>query len=241
MQSKIILTALAVAAAASFAQADTVNLQFTGTGSGRTIKATLGTSTFNCFAGQLKHTFSSGTGVAAGLTGSKVTFCSDLSEYVSSSGSTYTVTPIANLPVSSGWPAMGAVRAQAVYDLYAAANAQQTATGANSDYAAAFQIALWEVVYDYTGSAGSLNLGSGNLKIKDSDGSTLTSAIANHVTQLFSMLGANTVQDGLMGLAKDGKQDQIYQFQVVPLPAALPLGLAGLGLVAWNRRRANRA
>lgn len=237
MRNPTVLSALVLAAVSSGAHADTVTLKYINAGAGRNIKATLGASTFNCFAGQLNHAFSNGTGVAAGLTGTKVTFCSDLSEYATTAGATYQVTPIPNLPVSGGWPAMGAVRSQAVYDLYAAAAGQQTVSGADNNFAAAFQIALWEIIYDYDGSSSSLTLTGGNLKIKDTDGTSLTSSIATHVTQLFSMLGSNVTQVGLMGLTNDGKQDQILQFQVIPLPAALPMGLAGLGLAAWVRNR----
>src|SRR4051794_29013697 len=102
MQSKILFSAIAIAAAATATNADTVRLQFTGTGSGQSVRPSLNGNAFNCFAGQLNHTFSLGTGVAAGLTGSKVTFCTDLTQNVSSGGSIYTVAPISTLPQSAG-------------------------------------------------------------------------------------------------------------------------------------------
>ncbi len=227
--------ALAVAAAAACVQADTVDLQFVGTGAYRTVKATIGANSFNVKAGQLRHSFSNGTGVAASLSGILTTFCTDLTESVTSSGATYTVAPIANLPQTSGWPAMGATRAQGVYNLYAAASGAQYA--ANNDYAAAFQIALWEVVYDYNGSLASLSLTGGNFKAKDTDGSALTSAIATNVSALFSaMVGSPVSQTGLMGLTSDGAQDQIVQVTVVPLPQTACLGLLGLGAAVYGRR-----
>lgn len=230
------ISAVVVAVAAAAVQADTVNLQFVGVGASRSIKAYIGASTFNVSAGQLRHTFSGGTGVAAGLTGTKTTFCTDLTEYVTGSGATYTVAPIANLPQTSGWPAMGAARAQAVYNLYAAAGGAQY--GVSNDYAAAFQIALWEVVYDFSGTLASLNLTSGNFRAGDTDGSSLSAAIAAQVTTLFNaIVGPNASQTGLMGLTRAGAQDQIVQTDVVPIPAGAFIGMAGLGLAAFVRSR----
>jgi hypothetical protein len=242
-RSMLIRTVAAAVAATltSAASADTVNLQFAGTGSGQNVRITIGASTFNCFAGQLRHNFSAGNGVAAGLTGTKVTFCTDLTEYVSSGGATYTVAPIASLPQTSGWPAMGATRAQAVYDLYAAAAGTQSASGASADLASAFQIVLWEIVYDYSGSASSLNLTAGNLRATRTDGSALGSGVMTQVNALFAAIGSGAAQLGLMGLSNNGAQDQIVEVPtVIPLPPAAWAGLSGLGLAFAIRRRAAR-
>jgi hypothetical protein len=232
--------AVAVLAFAGLAQADTVNLQFVGTGSTRAVKVTIGASTFNTSAGQLKHAFSLGNGVTTPLNGqTKVTFCTDLTEYVSPGGATYTVAPIASLPQTVGWAAMGATRAQAVYNLFAAAGGAQNAAGANADYAAAFQIALWELVYDYNGTAGSLSLTGGNFNVKQTDGTALSGAILTDVNAFFTAVttGPNAAQTGLLGLTNNGAQDQIVQLDVVPLPAGAAIGLAGLGMAAMVRRR----
>src|SRR5205085_1292098 len=136
---------------------------FEGMGASKGVRVTIGSSTFNTSAGQMMHTFSNGNGVTTPLNGqTRATFCTDLTESASSAGSTYTVTSIANLPQTAGWPAMGATRAQGVYNLFAAASGNQFLGSATDTYAAAFQIALWEVVYDYSGSAGSLSLTGGN-------------------------------------------------------------------------------
>lgn len=232
------LTAAALFAACSAAHADTVTMQFVGVGSARVVRATIGSTSVNCYAGQLLHTFSNGNGAASVLNNStRVTFCTDLTQEVTSGGATYTVAPIANLPQSSGWPNMGATRAQGVYDLYAAAAGQQNASNADADFAAAFQIALWEIAYDYNGSVSSLNLGAGNVRICNTNGNALSGTLLADVNLLFSQIGAHVAQQGLIGLASDCAQDQIVQIQAVPLPAALPTGLAGLGLAAVIRRR----
>jgi hypothetical protein len=216
-------------------------MQFVGVGAARVVRTTIGSETIDCYAGQLLHSFSNGTGVAAGLTGTKATYCTDLTQTVTSSGDLYTVAPISSLPQSAGWSPMGAARAQAVYDLYAAAGGQQSAANANADFAAAFQIALWEIAYDYTGAASSLDLTTGNVRVKNTNNTALSGAILADVTMLFSHIGANVAQQGLLGFANGRSQDQILEVQVAPLPAALPAGLACLGLVAVARRRMTRA
>ncbi len=234
---RLITAIAAIAIAAGAATADTVRLKFDSVGQGRNVNMTIGSSSFNCFAGQLNHTFSNGNGVAAGLTGNKITFCSDLTQTVSSLvGSTYTVTGIENLPVTSGYAAMGATKKQAIYDMYAAAGGTQL--GADADMAAAFQVAIWEVIYDYNGSSGSLNLASGQLKAKNTNGTALSSAIASKAAQLFSAIGANVAQAGLMGFSNGSFQDQILQtVQLVPVPTAAFAGLTGLGGLMLVRRR----
>lgn len=234
---RLFTTIAAIAISAGAASADTVRMQFNSVGSGRNVQMTIGSSSFNCFAGQLVHTFSNGNGAAAGLTGNMITFCSDLTQSVSTgSAATYTVTGIQNLPVTSGYAAMGNSKKQAIYDMYAAAGGQQM--GADADMAAAFQLAIWEVIYDYTGSAGSLNLSSGQVKAKNTNGATLSAGVANKAALLFSAIGANVAQTGLMGLSNATCQDQILQtLQLVPVPTAALAGLTGLGGWMVMRRR----
>lgn len=233
---RIFALSCALAFATGAATADTVRLDFEGTGSGRNVRVTIGGDTFGTFAGQLIHSFSNGNGVAAGLSGNRITFCSDLSQYVASGGATYNVTSIQNLPGSGP---MGASKMQAIYDMYAAAAGSQM--GANDDMAAAFQLAVWEVIYDYDPSnTSSLNLSSGNLKARNSLGLSLSSTILNHAAGLFSAIGSNAAQTGLLGFTNSSFQDQILQVQLVPIPMAVIAGLAGLGMVGYVRRRRTR-
>jgi hypothetical protein len=229
--------ALAAASIATVASADTVRLQYTGHGAGQSIRVNIGATQMNSvFAGQLNHTFSLGTGVMAGVSGSRITFCTDLTEYVSTGGSTYTVAPISTLPQTNGWPAMGAVREQAVYDLYSAANSLQY--GSSNDWATAFQVALWEVVYDYSGSSSSLDLLHGNFEARTTGGASLGSSLQTKVAALFAGLGLGHANPGLYGLTNNGCQDQLVQ--VVPLPVASLWGAAGLGMVGivkWRKGR----
>lgn len=217
------------------AQANTVNLAYVGKGAGRDVRVQVGSDTFNVFAGQLRHNASSGTGSLSWLAGQVTTFCADLTQQVTSSGATYSATAIQNLPVSSGWPSMGPQRAQAVFELYTAAADRQF--GTNADWAAAFQIALWEIVYDYNPSSpSSFNLGAGNVRVTNTSGGALGTGIMSKVTELVGLLGSGLTSVGLVGLSNPHKQDQIVQ--VIPLPPAGWAGLAMLGgIAAWRRIR----
>lgn len=226
--------AIAIGISAGAAAADTVRMEFDHTGAGRNVRMTVGGTSFNCFAGQLVHNFSNGSGAAAGLSGNHTTFCADLMQSVTSSGATYAVAGIQSLSSAQG---MGAAKSQAIYDMYAFANGSQM--GADADMAAAFQLAIWEVIYDYNaGDSSSLNLASGTLKAKNTNGSSLSGSILAKAAALFSAIGSNSAQDGLMGFSNGSYQDQIVQ--IVPVPAAALIGLAGLGLAGYARRRATR-
>ncbi len=224
--------------AVSATLADTVNLSYTGTGAGRNVKVILNGTGSNVFAGQLRHSFAGGTGAASGLSGILTTFCADLTEFTSTRWGAYEVKPIGSMPVSSGAGAMGAERAQAIYDLYGAAGGAQL--GANADVAAAFQIALWEVVYDFNAAVGrsSLDVAGGSLRAQTTSGGTLNNSILTWLNSFFDSIVVNNVsQVGLVGLAAQGRQDQVV---MIPFPAAAWIGfagLAGVGILHSARRR----
>ena len=102
--------ALAIfAVSAVSASADIVDMRFLGTGSGRNVRVTTPDRTFNVFAGQLRHSFSNGTGAASALNGELLTYCTDLTQYVSSTTRSFTVRTVGEAPAGN---AMGADKAR---------------------------------------------------------------------------------------------------------------------------------
>lgn len=215
------------------ALADTVDVKFLGTGAGTSVKINLNGNQTNVFAGQLIHQFSNGTGAGAQLSGTYVTFCTDLTEYVTSTTKTYNVVGIEDMPNSAP---MGAAKAQAIADLYAYAAGSQIALAATDNIAAAFQIAVWEIVTDFNALAvnNGLSLSAGSLKVTKTNGSSLGSTLTSTIAAMFSALGTNASGSGILGVSRAGSQDQLV---VVPLPAPGILALAGLGGVVALRRR----
>ncbi len=227
----------AVVAAAGFASgvmaADTVSMKFTGKGSGSDVKATYFSTTMNVFAGQLKHMITSGTGWSSRLNGEHRTFCTDFSEYVTTSYQTYRVVDPRWTPNSAP---MGVDKANAIRDIYTTAGITISQTGLNNDLATAFQLAVWDIVADYSASTGvaGLGLSGGHFKATKTNGSSLSSGITGHYNTLINSIGHTARTAPVLGLTNNGSQDQLIY---VPTPGSLSLaGLAGL-LAARRQRR----
>jgi hypothetical protein len=214
---------------ASVASANLVSVAATGTGAGRNVNVTYGTTTVNVFAGQIRLTLSGSTGF--NLNGTWTSFCTELNQFIHINGPVrvYEVQQLSDLPIPGA--GMGAVKANAVARMYAATNGAQF--GTNNDLAAAFQIAVWEVVNDFDGTIDSLNVANGNFK-----GNSLTAAISGNLAALFaaaSNLGGST--SSLIGIGNSSYQDQILDLtNGIPAPGALAL-LGVAGLVGSRRRK----
>lgn len=230
----IVIGALALASAA---RADTVRLRFVGTGLGRNVQTTYGAVTQNVFAGQLRHEFSNGTGtVGSTLTGTLLTYCSDLTQYVTTSFKPYQVVELSQVPN----PAMGSAKAEAIRNMYAFAHDAQFATtdnNSNKDLAAAFQIAVWEIAFDYSGGRGSLDVETGDFRARRTNGGALSAGIMAHLNNLLNATGTRGEYKRLYGLKNDSSQDQIVQTRLVPLPTAAGMGMTALIAMGARRRR----
>lgn len=231
-----LLAAAAMTACAATAHADTIDVRFLGTGAGRNVRVSLGSNSFNCFAGQLQHELSNGTGFGEWLNGTRYTFCTDLTQTVTTTRRTYDLVSVGDIPDSSP---MGVAKSNAIHDLYVQASGAQLTSGASNDLTAAFQLAIWEIVSDYVPSSGlsSLNLTSGSFRATKTDGSALSSGVMTQYNNLLGAIGHfGDAGPSIIGLRSDCAQDQVT---LVPAPGAVALG--GLGLLCMGARRRRNA
>ncbi|MCW5766370.1 MAG: hypothetical protein KIT68_10395 [Phycisphaeraceae bacterium] len=216
------IAAMIVAAAgASAAQADTVIATFNGVGPGEGVNYSLnfGGSFTGTSAGRFNWTRTGGT--AAEPTGNYVAFCIELQQNVSNGGNyTYDVTAVALAPVpASPFAPMGAARADALARLW---NAYYTNSGIDNTNAAAFQLCVWEIVFNDTMS---FDLGTGQFQ---ATGNATTIALAN--AWLVTAMDSNAPMASIYALTSETNQDML-----VPTPGAA--ALAGLGTLAAMRRK----
>lgn len=231
-----VVAGLFAAFVASNASADFANVKYVGTGKGSNVKMTIGDTTKEVFAGQLKHQISGASGDYAVLNGTKVTFCTDLLQYVSSSTTQYEFVPVSSVPMSAP---MGLNKAAAIQAMYNGASGAQLASNVSDDFATAFQLAVWEVVSDYNSNVGvaSVSLTNGLFKAKKTNGNALSNGVMNAFNTIIGYIGQSyNTNIKIVGIASNSAQDQIVEGQTyVPAPGAA--ALASLGLILAGKRR----
>jgi hypothetical protein len=229
MKSNLRLVSVLVAAAAvSAAEASMVDVFCPGVGAGRNVTVTQGSTNYTVFAGQIRLVLSNSTGQPFNT--NWFSFCTELAQNIHVNGPvrTYEVTAVSDLPTPGA--GMGSARADALARMYFSANGAQF--GTNADFAAAFQIAVWEIVNDFDGSLASLDLTTGNFR------GTINAAISANFASLFAAAAnAGGNMNALLGLGNASFQDQILDVtNGIPSPGAMAL-LALAGFTGLRRRR----
>lgn len=225
---------LALLAMTAAAYADSVEMRFVGSGQGRAVKVQINGVQQNLHAGQLNHEILSRSGPTAPAVGALVTYCVDIYEFVSTQSQTYQVAELTDAPVAPGNTGMAQHQADAIGRLYTYANGQQY--GTNNNFAAAFQIAIWEIVADMDTESSTLSVASGDFRAFN-----LNSGTTSYLNTLLAVATDTTIAPlaNLRALTNDGAQDQLFDSVVIPLPGAAGLaavGLAGVGFMARRRR-----
>lgn len=233
------LATLALASAAL--AAPTAQMAFTGTAKGSNVKILFGSQSFNAFSGQLQHTISNATGLYSSINGARRTFCIDLSQHVSSNTNTYDIVDITTetAGLSSTYASVRGSALSSIYNTYGA-QAIGTTSSTTNDFAAAFQLAVWELAYDYTGVGSSINLAAGTARFQTTGGAALSGGILSAFNTIMGSVGSAQVLPGLVALRSGSYQDQLVYVPGTLIPSAGSATMAALGglLIARRRRRA---
>ncbi|MBC7835582.1 MAG: hypothetical protein H7Y88_10860 [Phycisphaerales bacterium] len=240
--ARIAITAgLALMGSAAITNADTVEVRYTGVGLNRIINVSGTVFSGGVYAGELNHDFRNGNGLASSLTGIIKTFCTELRQHVTASWRVFDLQDVEDAPVPG--PAMGSVKAQAIANIVAGAAGNEHLS---QNYAAAFQMMVWEIVHDYDGTQASINIGAGSVRF--SSGNAYFGGVGG-VADLFNNTLKTMIDDpnaafgGLRAVTNAYYQDQLVTVSlpvVVPVPAPVMMGAAGLVGVAYLRRRMGR-
>jgi hypothetical protein len=148
-------------------------------------------------------------------------FCIDLQDNTSGSTLTYDVTDLEDAPDPAFGP-MGSTKATGLAELLYENWWGKTITDGTE--AASIQVAVWEVITDYDGTAASLSLTAGNFK----------STYSGANSYLASIDGGYAPTSLFVGLSRDAAQDYVVR---VPVPGALLLGLLGLSAAGIKLRK----
>lgn len=232
MKGSIFATA-AVLATAALVAADSVTMKFVGSGAGRSATIRVNGDQYNVHAGQLNHEITARTGSTAPALGALATYCVDVSEWISYQNRDYDVSELTDAPVGNGNSGMDQHKADAIGRLYTHANGQQF--GTSNNFAAAFQLAVWEVVTDLETESSTLSVLSGDFKAWN-----LNSGTMSHLATLLAVATDDgiSINRRIRALTNDGSQDQMFEV-AVPLPttgALAAVGLAGAGFFGRRRR-----
>lgn len=161
-------------------------------------------------------------------------FCIEIRQHLADP-TTFTTKSLEESPVPSDYPesesgnGMGADRANDIRELW---HVYFNQIGDNADYAAAFQLAVWELVYEDRSEPGDTwSVDDGRFYMY---GSKAPNARALANTWLDDIQDNDYDKANLIALTSLNNQDMVT---MVPLPAAAGMGMLGFAFVVWRRRR----
>jgi len=186
------------------------------------------------------------------------TFCIQLNQYLTDPQVFTVVDDLKDAPIGgNGTAIMGQNKALALANLWAAYGSVATNNTDDVSYvgnaaqeAAAFQVAVWEIVWEDWTLSGDTPVGL-NVQTKNGGSATSTiglsftgdSTVLALATSFLSSVSLSSSADyaDLKGLVTENAQDQAFYVGTggnpVPLPAAAPAVLACLGLAGLTARR----
>jgi hypothetical protein len=228
---RLALATLAVAALAPSAKAETLNL-LRDPSSGVNVSLTFdGAATTT--GGGIFNWSQSGP-INTNFNSAVPTYCIELTQGLSSSATAFTVqTNLTSVPLIGT-----ASKATAITSLF---DRFYNSTIGNTTRQGAFQLALWDILYDGAPSASVNESGSGRVRFNNTTAQGFLNDIQNNVAYTNGSLAGNR----LVALVNGTIQDQLTVDPVPPnnpIPAPPAVLLAGLGALAlFGRNRFTRA
>lgn len=156
-------------------------------------------------------------------------FCVELTQNISPGSSyTYDVVAVEDAPNDGFASGMGTAKAALLSELWGRFYSPLF----DADQAAAFQVSVWEIVYD-----GGVDLAAGSFQAQ----SLATGFVTLSQTWL-NVLDGTGAMANLGAMTNPNRQDHIYELptptnEQIPAPAAATAGLMGLGLLGIGRKR----
>lgn len=240
MRRTLIPALVAVGAMTGTAAATSLDIQYLGVDSLGTYHIRVDGSNKHVYAGRMTYRVDSGSHGSFTPGTSFYSFCVDLDQLVKSEPKPYDVHTngagdglgIDDLAADTG--GMGETRAKALSYLFL--NHFEDAVSGSDRKASAFQLAVWEIIYEGTDSEslGTLNINQGDFKVTGGNDDAIDDAqdLLDEIAGLDGAFG--DISNLLVGFGSTQYQDQLT---LIPLPAPVLMGLAGFGLAAVARRR----
>ncbi len=187
------------------------------------------------------------SGLQSELPDPLIAFCIELTQHVGYNNNyTYTIKAVEDAPLPGSNPipgtsGMGAVKAAHLTELYDRfyTDSPTDALYTSGTEAAAFQLAIWEIVYEDIDTY-SFNLGTGDFYSNKAP----TNAATVRANEMLGALSGSFFRSwDLFAMSNNSRQDHLIAFEreitttgePIPTPAAAGLGLPLLGLLGITR------
>ena len=236
----------------SVAAADTIKLAYVAVEAGGNENITLNSTTYSGANGLMKVNTQNPVGpLASQIPAATWAFCFELGQYTDFPYTSYNVQTLAS--------AMAPAKAELIRQLWAQHynpawqsntyiyyggsfggwTSGQPSNTTENQQALAMNFAIYEILYDFSGSLASLNLSSGSFKVNSANPSAATTTASNWLSSLVQDSLYSGPKANLLGLTSSTLQDLIVEIPPstnVPEPASAALLVLSASAILFRRR-----